>query len=171
MSSSSTWCRRAVLHMGASASPTRQGYLDDSPGVKKCLTKRRSAPSSYCPMSPNLSPVDADSGALDGRNDTRWNLRPTQAHSSDLERSPWTLVKRLISRRSRVSSPAPATIESGSEAQLRRGFADSASSLRDASSVALGTFGTVCCTLRAVTVCGAWNRINVGGKAWTTRGG
>ncbi len=53
----------------------------------------------YPGTSPKLSPVEPDSGALGGRDDTRWNDRRTQARSSDLERSPWTFVKCLITRR------------------------------------------------------------------------
>ena len=55
------------------------------------------------------SPVEAESGALGGHKDTRWNRRPSQAYSSDVERSRWTLVKCLITRRSWVPIPPPPT--------------------------------------------------------------
>jgi len=58
-------------------------------------------------MSPNLSPVETNSRGRSGRNDTRWNVRPTQDHSSDL--------KRTRSHNPKVvgSNPTPATIEPG----------------------------------------------------------
>jgi hypothetical protein len=58
-------------------------------------------------LSPNLSPVETDSSALGGRNDTTWNRRRTQANSSDVESSWWTFVKALITRRSWVQIPPP----------------------------------------------------------------
>ncbi len=58
-------------------------------------------------LSPKLSPAAADSDVLHGRNETRWNERPTREHSSVLNRTRWTVVKSLMTRRSWVQIPPP----------------------------------------------------------------
>jgi len=98
-----------LIHLREVGTPDRidNWWCDTAHATR--LAKR---PAELAALPPKLSPVETDSERLHGRDGSVRNVRATQAHSSDLGRSRWTVVK---SHNPKVvgSNPTPATIASG----------------------------------------------------------